>query len=251
MPLPTEPVTSLSANSEQSRARLLSVVPDPEKPRRAYRPPAERSVRLTDRDAAGVRLLCSLGAVRSDDMATWLAHASGRSSLGARSANQTLARWAKAGLASGRDDLRSARRVWLPTPQGARFADWTHPLHVPDLPHQQHSLTVAAVAIHYMVSGWRWLSWREASSDPRLGTGADIHGVAKSDLSKASVHVAVDGADVMNVLARLSAAPPGGCQMHLWITEEASHLLASGTREDISESQASSVRLCSLHDLLR
>ena len=251
MPLPIKPLGSLPHAQRTDRAPVLSLVSKGERPRRAYRPPAQRSIRLRARDSAGIRLLCALGAVRSDDMARWLAHASGRTSVGARSANETLARWAQAGLADGRSDLRSSRRVWTPTTEGARFADWTSPLHAPDLPSQRQTLTVAAVAIHYIAAGWVWLSWREALGDPQLAGGELAQGVVRSDATAAAVCVAPESASASTILSRLSSTQTDGRATHLWVSDESFQLLTTRYSHDLTALQAAGLRLRSLQDLLR
>jgi len=251
MPLPIEPLGSVPHAQRADRAPVLSLVPKAQKPRRTYRPPAQRSIRLSARDAAGVRLLCALGAVRSDDMARWLAHASRRTSVGARSANQTLARWAQAGLAAGRSDLRSARRVWTPTPEGARFADWTYPLHVPDMPSQRQTLTVASVAIHYMAAGWVWVSWREALGDPRLSGGDLAQGIVRSDATTAAVCVEPEHTSASTLVSRLSSTQSDGLETHLWVSDESFRLLTTRESHDLTALQEAGLRLRSLQDLLR
>lgn len=119
--------------------------------------------RLTDRDRTALAYVAALRAVRLDDVGLLLAALAGRgtASLGARTTRDIVARWQTLGLATTEPYPGQGPAIVLPTARGAALAHLGRPK-PPSWTDTPHTLTTAAVAVHYLSAGggaWQAETW--------------------------------------------------------------------------------------------
>lgn len=139
-------------------------------------------LRITARDRAALQLLCTLRAVRLDDLGRYLTYCAGHEVLlSPREQRRIVHRWKQAGLAEAHRLAADNPGTITATTAGAAISGWGGPVGLPAWSDVPHILTTAAVAIHYTTTypvAWTAESELTGNSSHRPDGIATHHGQA-------------------------------------------------------------------------
>lgn len=211
------------------------------------------SVRLTERDAEIVRLICEQGVADARDLGTFMARCRGRARIGERTRNGVLARLVRVGLIEADRFLAARPALIFPTRLGARWVQWDGLCRRPPLALLRHEMTAAAVrvAAYPAQLGWTYQSERTILAKAIECGQHRPDGIAALGGLRTAVEVQLSVTDVKRTASVIDSHLAVFDRVHYWAVPAAASVVDRAIEVSLPISDRSRVQVTLVEGLER